>query len=145
MFTYIFSWLQWHACFERCDVHISLVPPGRMDLTDAIVKGEVDTEEPEPSVTNPSPATLESLIGSVAATVQLSPRAHNSFFWFCSLELFPLHGFVLASMGIWPIGMVSHFSDAISAMCSGFGFGCDTQLWRIVPTCARSGNSSVGV
>ena len=27
-------------------VHISPLPPGRMDLTDAIVKGEVDTEEP---------------------------------------------------------------------------------------------------
>ncbi len=60
-----------------------------MDLTDAmIVKGEVDTEEPEPSVTNPSPATLESLIGSVAATVQLSPRARYSFVGFVYLGLF---------------------------------------------------------
>ena len=55
-----------------------------MDLT-GFAKGEVDTEEPEPSVTNPSPATLESLIGSVAATVQLSPRARNSFVGFVSL------------------------------------------------------------
>ena len=102
------------CCVAFGPIYKPPVPPGRMDLTDAIVKGEVDTEEPEPSVTNPSPATLESLIGSVAATVQLSPRARNSVVGFVSL------GFVLL----------------LATIDIGCRIVCDRRLWYILATCA---------